>query len=341
MKTAIERIIIKERIRKDITKISELAEDIKKNGLINPITVMALDGGAFQLLAGLRRIKAVQSLGLTEIEVTVVSPADAEAALRIEFSENEQREEFTYSEKMDYARLIEVIEKEKAKERMVAGKKSCEADPVPLGAQGQTGRTRDIVASKIGMGKTTYDRAKYIADNAPPEVIDQLDSGERTIRGTYDELRAKEKAAVMPADDDAVEIEADDNLPETESDAEANSKPRSVTPGKKIPSDTGAVKNDLYFQKLKAEEAEAIRKREEFDALPQEGKITELQRQIKELRARAVTAESDLETLKLNYGISIDHKDSIIESLKRQNAELSDALAEANKRIAELEAVNR
>ncbi|GHU51781.1 hypothetical protein AGMMS49975_06280 [Clostridia bacterium] len=50
--------------------------------------------------------------------------------LKIEFSENEQREPFTYSEKMDYARLIEEIETAKAKERMLLGK----SNPVPLGA---------------------------------------------------------------------------------------------------------------------------------------------------------------------------------------------------------------
>ncbi|GHU51783.1 hypothetical protein AGMMS49975_06290 [Clostridia bacterium] len=47
------------------------------------------------------------------------------------------------------------------------------------------------------MGKTSYDRAKYIAANAPEEVIDELDRGERTIRGTYDELRAKEKSEIQ------------------------------------------------------------------------------------------------------------------------------------------------
>ncbi len=123
MTIAIERIIIKERIRKEITKISELAEDIRENGLLNPITVMMLDGGKYQLLAGLRRLKAVQSLGHTEIAVNVVFPADAEAALRIEISENEQREDFTFSEKMDYGRLLEEIEREKARERMSLGGK--------------------------------------------------------------------------------------------------------------------------------------------------------------------------------------------------------------------------
>ena len=104
--------------------------------MINPITVIAANDGEFRLIAGLRRLKAAQALGWDDIEVYVVSPADAEAELLIEISENEQREPFTFSEKMDFARIIEEIESAKARERMLSGKKSDDSDPVPLGAQG-------------------------------------------------------------------------------------------------------------------------------------------------------------------------------------------------------------
>ena len=120
MRIEIVSIKVASRIRKLTARIDELAQDIQKNGLINPITVMAVDGG-YQLLAGLRRLRAAQSLGWTEIDATVATPKDAEAALLIEHSENEQREAFTFSEKMDYAKLIAEIEKAKAKERMSLG----------------------------------------------------------------------------------------------------------------------------------------------------------------------------------------------------------------------------
>jgi len=69
MLIAIEKIKVAERIRKQTTKVDELAADIKKNGLINPITVMEVDGGArYQLLAGLRRLRAAQLLGWSQIE---------------------------------------------------------------------------------------------------------------------------------------------------------------------------------------------------------------------------------------------------------------------------------
>jgi ParB-like chromosome segregation protein Spo0J len=55
MKVNISDIRVKERIRKEITKIEEIAENIRQNGLICPIAVMPLDGGEYQLLGGLRR----------------------------------------------------------------------------------------------------------------------------------------------------------------------------------------------------------------------------------------------------------------------------------------------
>jgi ParB family chromosome partitioning protein len=194
MNVAVGEIKVADRIRKLTAGIDELAKDIRKNGLINPITVMMVEGdGQYQLLAGLRRLRAAQSIGWEEIAVTVVAPKDAEAALSIEYSENVQREAFTFSEKMDYARLIEEIERAKAKERMLSGKK--EPDPEVVRPQGSpNGRTRDKVGPKIGLSAKQYDRAKYVADHAPQEVIDELDRGDRTIFRTYQDLRAADES---------------------------------------------------------------------------------------------------------------------------------------------------
>lgn len=210
MNVAIGKIKVTERIRKLTAGVDELAQDIQKNGLINPITVMTIDGDDhYQLLAGLRRLRATQSLGREEIAVTVVPPKDAEAALNIEYSENVQREAFTYSEKMDYARLIAEIERVRAKERQNEGRTlggSVAGNGRPKDGSLVIGRSpsyedkgkqkqlsRDVVGEKIGMSGAQYDRARYIADNASQEVINELDRGDRTIFGTYKELRATEK----------------------------------------------------------------------------------------------------------------------------------------------------
>ena len=205
MKIEISEIRVADRIRKQPAKIEELAADIEQNGLINPITVMPVAGG-YQLLAGLRRLRAAQLLGWREIDANEVSPKDAEAALHIEYSENEQREGFSYSERMDYARLIEEIVKAKALGRKAAGGKGGLED-MDSGPYLERGTSRDLISAKIGMSGRQYDRARYVADHAPQEVIDQLDRGERTIGSAYKEvcekLKPQAKAAPLPKADPA------------------------------------------------------------------------------------------------------------------------------------------
>jgi len=48
------------------------------------------------------------------------------------------------------------------------------------------------------MSGAQYDRAKFIADHAPQDIIDGIDCGEESIRGTYDAMRAQPKEVDPP-----------------------------------------------------------------------------------------------------------------------------------------------
>jgi hypothetical protein len=148
------------------------------------------------------------------------------------------------------------------------------------------------------MSGATYARAKYIEENAPKEVIEQLDKGERKIRPTYDEVRAKETA-------------------------EPSAKPKRIT---KVP--------DSYFSK---QDREAMQKIKEFAAMSNEEKIVELQRRLKEERARAAHAESELSRVKDILHNTTYHGNANIENLKMQIASRDKALEKAEARIKELE----
>jgi ParB family chromosome partitioning protein len=87
----IEAIRIGERDRTDLGNVAELAESIKAVGLLHPIVITA-DG---ELVAGGRRLAAIQSLGWTETPVTVVDWSTAELALKAEADENTCREPLT------------------------------------------------------------------------------------------------------------------------------------------------------------------------------------------------------------------------------------------------------
>ena len=337
MKTAIDKIAVGPRIRVDNGDIEAFADNINRNGLINPITVMRTDGGELKLLAGYRRLLAVQVLGWTEIDVNIMSPFDAEEALLIEIAENEQRKGFAVAEIDKYGYLLEEIEKEKAKIRKAEGQALGGAiagkgrpkndnsfeDPGPQsygGSQERNPQTRDYVARKFNMSGRQYERVKYIAANAPQELIEQIDRGERTIRQTYDELRAVEKDVAPPAQD----------IPEKIPKPMPAPKPQAEGPAYKPPARHRNEKKDPYLEELEAQQSEAVSKLMEFDALPPEGKIAELQRQLKEARARARSAESDLAREKeLRKNVEY-HMGGTIELLKSQ-------LAAAETRIAELE----
>lgn len=201
----IGKVTIGKRIRKDYGNITSLADDIEDRGLINPPVVTP----DYELIAGERRLRALKKLDYKQIEVRVMSVEDYEHQLQIEISENEERKDFTYSEKMDYAKQLERIEAKKAKDRRTSQLKQNKNTVVDHGPQ-RTGKTRDIVGEAVGFGSgRTYGRAKYIYENADEETIKKVDTGEKSIRKTYDELRPAKKKVEVP------EMNAPENLIES------------------------------------------------------------------------------------------------------------------------------
>ncbi|CCC85734.1 putative plasmid-partitioning protein [Paenibacillus polymyxa M1] len=198
MQIGISKIKVSDRIRKDFGGIEELAQDIEQNGLINPIVVTP----DYQLIAGERRLRAHQFLGRSEVTVRVMEIKDFEHQLQLEISENEHRKEFTFSERVEWARRLEEVERLKARERMVGGKENLPDQP--------TGQVRDIVADQAGFGSgRQYDKAKFIAENATPEIIQQLDEGLISTHKAFVETKARLEAAVREAEERAELAERD------------------------------------------------------------------------------------------------------------------------------------
>ena len=54
-------------------QLSELAESIKKSGILQPLTVKETEGGKFELIAGERRLRAAKQVGLKEVPVYTLS----------------------------------------------------------------------------------------------------------------------------------------------------------------------------------------------------------------------------------------------------------------------------
>lgn len=84
----------------DEAKLQELAEDIKDNGLLQPILLKKKSDGRYHLVAGERRYRAAALAGMAKVPFRLV-PDDIDdfAIRRMQISENEQREPLTAYER--------------------------------------------------------------------------------------------------------------------------------------------------------------------------------------------------------------------------------------------------
>jgi ParB family chromosome partitioning protein len=94
----------------DEDKLEELARSIKDKGIIQPILVRPLTGGAYRIIAGERRWRAAQRAGLLKVPVVVRDVADGSAQQQLELAliENVQREDLNpIDEALAYQRLAD------------------------------------------------------------------------------------------------------------------------------------------------------------------------------------------------------------------------------------------
>jgi ParB family chromosome partitioning protein len=91
----------------DPLALSELAQSIQENGLVQPITVRRFDGG-YQLISGERRVRACQEAGVTHVPAYIRAVDSVEEMIELALIENIQRETLNPIEIANsYRRLID------------------------------------------------------------------------------------------------------------------------------------------------------------------------------------------------------------------------------------------
>lgn len=135
----------------DDERLEELADSLKKHGLIQPITVRYIGEKRFELISGERRLRASKLAGLDEIPA-YIREADDEQSMAFALIENIQREELNPLEiAMGYKRLLEEFD-----------------------------YTQAEVANRVGKNRTTVTNMLRLL-NLPDFIQTALISGEVTI----------------------------------------------------------------------------------------------------------------------------------------------------------------
>ena len=108
------------RTRFEEDALAELAESIRRYGVLQPLTVRRRSGGGFELVAGERRLRAARMAGLREVPCLVAAVSDEDSSL-LALIENIQRRDLNYMEEAAaIRRLIETygLSQEKVAEKL-------------------------------------------------------------------------------------------------------------------------------------------------------------------------------------------------------------------------------
>ena len=131
-------------------EISELAESIKKNGLIQPVMVRRKGDGLYELIAGERRFRAAKLAGLMTIKAVIRNSSD-EQAMELALVENLQRQD------------LNPMEAARAYHRLIT----------------EFGLTQEQVAQRIGKDRSSIANISRLT-NLPHDIQQLLELGQLT-----------------------------------------------------------------------------------------------------------------------------------------------------------------
>lgn len=158
-------------VRED-EEMLNMAESIKKFGIIHPVIVRKKENGGYEMISGHRRKRACEIAGFKEIKAIVRELTDDEATILMVDSNN-QREKVLPSEKaFAYKMKLEAMKRQ--------GKRN-DLTSVPVGQKLDNRTTREKIADEFGEGATNiqrYIRLTYLV----PELRKIIDEDKMGLR---------------------------------------------------------------------------------------------------------------------------------------------------------------
>jgi ParB family chromosome partitioning protein len=156
-------------------ELAALASSIKERGIIQPIVVRAVPGelDSFEIIAGERRWRAAQRVGLHEVPIAVVDATDAQS-LEFAIIENVQRADLNaLEEAAGYLALMEQLNHTQDEVAQIVGKSRPHiANTIRLL------KLPEPVKAMVRQGKLSAGHARLLVGHANAQVLAEMAIGE-------------------------------------------------------------------------------------------------------------------------------------------------------------------
>jgi len=204
----LERNAAQPRVHFDEVALEELGASIKEKGLLQPIVVRETGHQRFQIVAGERRWRAAQRVGIHEVPVTVLDLNDTEV-LEIAIVENIQRQDLSaIEEATGFKRLIDEFGHTQEALAQVVGKSRSHVTNLL-----RLLTLPEKVQNMIGAGTLSMGHARALIGSADPvELANRVIKEGLSVRQTEDlvgDSKGKKKRQARPGGTGASKKDAD------------------------------------------------------------------------------------------------------------------------------------
>jgi ParB family chromosome partitioning protein len=157
--------------------VNEIAENMKTKGYDKSQPIVVIKGRNI-VVDGHTRLEAAKKAGLTEIPAYEAEFEDIEDAMFYEFERQADRRNLTGGEILQAAKLLDGRKKK----------------------DGQ-GRQAELIAERLGLSPAYMYMAKKVVNEAPPEMLEKIKSGEQKISQAYHEITGHTEKKATPQPD--------------------------------------------------------------------------------------------------------------------------------------------
>lgn len=164
---------------------TQLERNIAKDGIRDALIVWPQANGDNILIDGHNRFNISSAHAGIRFEIKPMNFKDRDEARRWIARNQLGRRNLDKWQKFDLYKVLEDSEKKSAKERQ-----GTRTDIVPNLAPSDTGKTRDKIASLIGVSHGTFDKMKTIEKSGNEEIKQAVRSGEISINQGYRQVTA-------------------------------------------------------------------------------------------------------------------------------------------------------